>query len=95
MRVIEHGKQSQQIRTAAKHERRDEKTQNGSRGAENQMNFFPEPVIVFLVGFQKIGKLCDAEAHHSGNLELKRQKHEKKIRADRANQTDLRKTVYF
>ena len=53
------------------------------------MDAFPDPIFIFAINTQKIRDLRTAEENQSGHTDLDGKKHEKEIRADRSDQTEL------
>ena len=88
--IIEERKHRYCVNTGAENEKGCGNEYGGKRGAQDQMHPFSLGIPVLGVDPQEVSDLRDAEKAHSGDALLIGQKHEEEIRADGAQQSDLR-----
>ena len=90
VRVIKDGDQRHRVQTGAKDNGRDDQGGNGGSSAHGKMNLSSRAVLILKIDAQEISGLRHTEKDQPRNAPLNGQKHEEKVRTDRADQSELR-----
>lgn len=90
VRVIKDGDQRHRVQTGAEDDGRDDQCNSGGNSAHSKMDLSSRAVLILKIDAQEISGLRHTEKDQPRNAPLNGQKHEEKVRTDRADQSELR-----